>query len=303
MKPIFFMMVGLPASGKSTYAKTITVNDAPVNIHSSDLIRAELYGDENIQEDNDLVFKKLSERIKSDLINNQDTIYDATNIDWKRRKAFLESLNKIQCYKVCVFIATSYQDCLRQNKKRERVVPEYVIKNMYKNIWIPQRYEGWDNIAIIINSDYVDINTLFNGENGLNYISQDNPNHTLTIGNHCLKADAELELLNDRLPLELYMAALLHDTGKRFTKGFKNSKGEETDIAHYYQHHLVSAYDSMFYTKNYTDEQKLKIANYIQWHMQPFFFTEKSEQKFKKLWGEEFYNEIMLLHEADLRAK
>ena len=46
-----------------------------------------------------------------------------------------------------------------------------------------------DKINIIWNDEEYnfDIHELFNGANGLNKISQDNPNHTLTIGEHCLK--------------------------------------------------------------------------------------------------------------------
>ena len=39
------------------------------------------------------------------------------------------------------------------------------------------------------------------------------------------------------------------------------------------------------------------------WHMQPYFNKEeKTINKYKKLWGEELYNDIMLLHKADEAA-
>lgn len=300
MKPIFFMMVGLPASGKSTYARTITVNNYSANIHSSDSIRTELYGDENCQDNNDRVFGELSTRIKSDLTKGINTIHDATNINWKRRRSFLDSLNKIDCYKVCLFMATSYEDCLKQNELRERKVPVHVITNMYKNIYIPQNYEGWDDVIITMNSDPADFYELFDGGNGLNKINQDNPNHTLTIGEHCQKCHEEIDRSGEYVSVPLSQAALFHDIGKRFTKEFKNARGEPTDIAHYYQHQLVSAYDSLFYNP---ENIRLQVANYIQWHMQPFFSTtEKSQNKYRKLWGDKFYNDIMLLHEADKKA-
>ena len=104
---------------------------------------------------------------------------------------------------------------------------------------------------------------------------------------------------------ELNMSAMYHDIGKRFTKAFKDSKGEDTEIAHYYQHHLVSAYDSLFIFNKQGFEQEtiLKIANYIQWHMQPFFMdTDKAKNKFVNLVGQEFYDKLMILHEADVKA-
>jgi hypothetical protein len=45
------------------------------------------------------------------------------------------------------------------------------------------------------------------------------------------------------------------------------------------------------------------MAVLIRWHMQPYFWEKdnntKSQNKYRRLWGEELYNDIMLLHEAD----
>jgi predicted kinase/predicted HD phosphohydrolase len=297
------MMVGLPGSGKSLRAKNLAVKENAI-IHSSDTLRQELFGDENTQDNNEELFKELHRRIKQDLKGEQNVIYDATNISYKRRKAFLEELKKINCEKICYLVATPYEKCLDQNKSRKRQIPEYVIKKMYLSFYIPQYYEGWDKINIIWNDEEYnfDIHELFNGANGLNKISQDNPNHTLTIGEHCLKCAGICEELVD--DFELNMAALYHDIGKRFTKQFKNSKGEDTDIAHYYQHHLVSAYDSMFYLRWLDDYTMLNVVKYIQWHMQPFFIkTDKAKNKLINLIGQTAYEKLLILHEADKLAK
>ena len=299
----FIMMVGLPGSGKSLREKNLAVKENAI-IHSSDTLRQELFGDENTQDNNEELFKELHRRIKQDLKGEQNVIYDATNISYKRRKAFLEELKKINCEKICYLVATPYEKCLDQNKSRKRQIPEYVIKKMYLSFYIPQYYEGWDKINIIWNDEEYnfDIHELFNGANGLNKISQDNPNHTLTIGEHCLKCAGICEELVD--DFELNMAALYHDIGKRFTKQFKNSKGEDTDIAHYYQHHLVSAYDSMFYLRWLDDYTVLNVVKYIQWHMQPFFIkTDKAKNKLINLIGQTAYEKLLILHKADKLAK
>jgi len=300
----FIQMVGIVASGKSFYAQELARKENAI-IHSSDQLRIELYGDVNFQDKNGELFQELHRRIKSDLTNGKNVIYDATNLNYKKRKVFLEELKKINCIKECYLVTTPYEKCIEQNRQRERKVPEHVLERMYKSIFIPQFYEGWDDIHIIWNTEgyNFDTNLLFNGENGLNKIDQDNPHHTLTVGKHCLKCFQICEELLD--DFELNMAAMYHDIGKRFCKAFKNSKGEDTETAHYYQHHLVSAYDSLFIFNQQGFEQEtiLKITNYIQWHMMPFFMdTEKAKKKFANLVGQDFYDKLLVLHEADTKA-
>ena len=80
-----FMLCGLPASGKSTYAKELSKQEN-ANLHSSDNMRKILFGDENVNDKNEEVFSMLHKQIKLDLIDNKNVVYDATNINYKRRK-------------------------------------------------------------------------------------------------------------------------------------------------------------------------------------------------------------------------
>lgn len=294
----FIMLMGLPGSGKSTIAKELSIKENAV-LHSSDDLREELFGDVNNQEGNKLLFQELKERIDRDMCNGKSVIYDATNISYKKRKAFLESL-KAECYKECWLVATPYEICLSQNKRRGRNVPEKVIENMYKGIFIPQHYEGWDHIEIIFrNDDNFDMTELFKD---LDTISQDNPHHSLTIGEHCKKC---MEYVREQCDDDaVAMAGLLHDIGKKFTKRFEDSKGNPTEVAHFYGHQNVSAYLSLFYLKHMPVEKVLKIAKYIQWHMQPINATrERAKKKSIHLLGEAFYDNLLKLHEADIKAK
>jgi predicted kinase len=291
------MLVGLPASGKSTKAKELSIKYNAI-IHSSDALRKELYGDENSQDNNNDIFQIIHKRIKEDLKNCKSVIYDATNIDYKRRLALLSEFRNIECDKICVIMSTPYEICIEQNKQRDRQVPEYVIKKMYVNFHIPYWYEGWDDIQICYNHRKYIFPTEFI-YTYKNY-KQDNKHHEYTLGKHCLTcAEMTRPETNDQ---DIYNAALIHDCGKPFVKNFKNSKGEITEEAHYYQHHCVGSYDSLFYM---IDGDKLKIATLILWHMQPYFWEKdklhgnKHMNKYKKLWGDELFNDIMILHNAD----
>ena len=307
MTPKFIMLCGLPASGKSTYAKDLA-KLYNANIHSSDDIREELSGDINNQSINEVVFKTLHNRIKEDLKSGKNCIYDATNISYKRRMAFLSELNKISCIKICYLIATHYAECIYNNRHRERKVPEEVIERMYRHFDIPWYYEGWDKIEIVYRRDCL----IYYGRPSDFYINtinfnQDNSHHTLTLGEHCKEVWRELAEAVGEENDELIYAGLLHDCGKPFCKTFTNSRGEVTEQAHYYDHEKVGAYDALFYDVNsWLGIDSLKIAILIRWHMQPYFWerdnNEKTHIKYKKLWGEELYREIMWLHEADKNA-
>ena len=128
------MMVGLPGSGKSTYADKL--KEKGYVIHSSDNIREE-FGDINDQSKNNDVFVTLHRRIKTDLKDSKNVVFDATNLSRKRRMAFLRELKNIPCEKECVLIATPYEMCMAQNIKRDRKVPFEVIFNMLKSLIKP----------------------------------------------------------------------------------------------------------------------------------------------------------------------
>lgn len=313
-KPTFLMLVGLPGSGKSTYAKKY---EHMYTIHSSDAIRYELFGDENHQADNTVVFDTLHKRVKQDLEARKNVIYDATNISWKRRKAFLDSLKKIDCYKEAVVIATPYEVCLEQNERRERKVPEDVIERMYKNFDVPFYNEGWDAVVIAyMKPEYECCYGLYG-----NFVyetlefSQDNPHHKLSLGAHCVGARDYIDITVSKMPCEpvnfeeLRVAAVLHDCGKPFTKTFINSRGEETDIAHFYSHECVGAYNSLFYDMSDNLIDKAYVAALIRWHMIMHHFKSWKKSTVDKYTDEfinledEFWSNLKLLHDADNYAR
>ena len=311
----FIMMVGLVGSGKSTKAQKLA-EEYNANIYSSDAIREELSGDINNQDINDLVFKTLHKRVKEDLQNGKNCIYDATNISYKKRMAFLRELKNIPCAKICVLMATPYQECLKHNASRDRVVPEEVIERMYKNFNIPFFYEGWNQI--IVDYGEKEYHGYYGYPTSLMELTmgfdQNNKHHTLSLGEHLRSTAHNLPCYHneefDIYEYALIIAAILHDGGKIFTKDFHNGKGEPTEDAHYFNHNNVGAYDSLFYNDKMIGNNDswvwLYISVLIMWHMQPYFWekdnNEKLHCKYRNLWGEELYQNIMKLHEADKKA-
>ena len=69
---------------------------------------------------------------------------DATNINYKRRRDWLNRFNKYNVEKIAILVATPYEECIERNSIRKRKVPEEVITRMYQNFYAPQYYEGFN---------------------------------------------------------------------------------------------------------------------------------------------------------------
>ena len=294
-------LVGLPGSGKSTLANFYTVKG--YKVFSSDAIRAELYGDESVQDNPQKVFNLLHKRIKDALSAGENCIYDATNVKSKTRISFLNEIKNIPCTKECVIVWAPVEVCKERNAARDRKVPDYVIERMWKNFETPYYFEGWDEISIMNSTSENSEERVNNMVAKMRDFDQENSHHKLTLLRHCLEATVKMSEMRIDVNRDLFMAAYCHDCGKLYTKTFYNKKGELDKEAHYYNHQNVGAYEMLCPAK-VTNFNVLKISALICYHMHPYFWENnpKMEEKYKRLWGEDFYNDILLLHEADLAA-
>ena len=311
MKSVFYMLVGLPGSGKSSLAQKLikertmyyesAKSGKKIIWISSDKIREDFYGSEDIQGDSKEVFAEMKKRTEAALGAGNDVIYDACNINSKKRRAFLEQIKKFRCEKICVICATPYQLCLERDNGRDRVVGENVIRKMYLNWKTPYYYEGWDKISIY----FADASAESYGrprefvQQYMKY-DQENPHHLETLGEH-LNGTMEYLINNGKcLPDDnLAIAGLLHDCGKPFTKAFLDSKGNKTEIAHYYQHACTGAYDALFFQyPNKAMADILEISLLINLHMQPISWGGENKKK-ERLLGKKVYEDLLTLNEAD----
>lgn len=238
------MLVGLPGSGKSTHAQVY--ND--YTIVSSDDIRAELFGDASIQGDPKQVFAIAEDRVCNYLSNEQNVVFDATNINAKKRAAFLSRVRqRVQTgvHAVCVVVVASPEVCIQRQAQRDRKVPAEVIERMVRNFQVPYYWEGWNEIKVFRTDLSYSVEEDFNSQEDLPH---DNPYHAETVKEHMNIAESlaaqfaeERELFACDI-LFIKHVAKYHDIGKFYTKVFHNRKGEKTSVAHYYNHENVGAY-------------------------------------------------------------
>ena len=318
--PCMIMLCGLPGSGKSYLTRYLFV-DTPSGqhqvpaVHSSDAIRQELLGDANDQSQTQRIFQTLHKRIRRDLMDGKHVIYDATNLHRKQRRAFLQSLQKIPCQKICILMATEYALCCQRNKQRERTVPQEVMKDMVRSFQPPAYTEGFDKICLLYTTEQFahkrpfDSALYFQYEDEARLFDQHNEHHTKTLHDHCICA-AQHVMCYRPIDTVLSCAALLHDCGKPMTQTYYNAKGELDGNCHYYGHDNAGAYRSLFLAPAlnpaFDDDDVLYIANLIAYHMRPYTAWKSSEKAYQRdlrMCGRYFIEDVELLHEADMAAK
>lgn len=306
---ILRVMVGIPGSGKSTYAKEIQRDYQNWVINSSDAIREELYGSADEQSHNAEIFDAMLRRTIAALSVGMNCIYDATNLSAKRRANLITEIrrrvaNDVRCE--AVIIATPITECLKRNMSRERHVPSEVIHAMAKRFQMPALWEGFDEIKVYGNdspngikemNDYLDIAVR---------MEQDNPHHSLTVGHHMQKAYTLYTTQVASPKYTIAQALYFHDVGKIYCKTFRNMRGELTDVAHFYNHENIGAYMylSLVAVANINGTLRPSdniIVNLIAHHMD-LFKDEKYLEKVKVRFGEDFFNQLKEVNKYDKLA-
>lgn len=285
-RPSLILLVGIPGSGKTTYAEKY-IEENPNTVHlSSDKIRAELWGNEATQGDNNKVFSLMQSRAIDALNNGQNVVYDATNITRNDRSYIITlcpKFAKVECHIIWAPIET----CIERDIARERTVGKEVIDRMLKRFQPVWYDEGIHEIKLI-------------RPNGFNIgaygyqivdamkIPHDNPHHSLAIYDHCVEA-AEIAASRN-MNSDIECAAFIHDVGKPYVKAFIDSKGNTSNIAHFYSHDNVGSWIAY-------GASNVHIAWLVGNHMGPFMNT-----KYYNKLPTYLKKQIDLLHECDLEA-
>jgi predicted kinase len=144
-KGIVVLAIGLPGSGKSSWFKRHNV--VPL---SSDMVRSLLFDDVREQRFQDLVFSNLRSMLKARLIAKRPMNYvDATNLTPQERQHWIK-LAKDYNYEVhAVFFDVPLEVCVERHQRRDRVVPEDVMRRMAAKLKAPAFEEGFAKITVV----------------------------------------------------------------------------------------------------------------------------------------------------------
>lgn len=145
-----YMMIGIQGSGKTTYSNKLK-NELNIDILSSDILR-----DQRKDLKEEFIFPELYKLCRTKISNNEDFIYDATNITPKVRKRFFDNvlINNNNADVIAVYFIPNVELAqervkIRNLDKNERYLPLEVIKEYAKNLVEPTLEEGFKEILII----------------------------------------------------------------------------------------------------------------------------------------------------------
>lgn len=160
--PNFYMLVGAPGSGKSTWTRNFLskTSDEYVIISSDDIIVEwgklldpnMTYSDAFKKVDFKEVQKELNVRLMSAIADMKNIIWDQTNLTSKSRKGRVSRIPKVYD-KTCVVFKIENDELFKRLENRAQQegkrIPEKVVNDMIATFEEPSKSEGFDRIMYV----------------------------------------------------------------------------------------------------------------------------------------------------------
>lgn len=275
------VMVGIPASGKSTISKKREYRNPKSIRLSSDEIRMSLATDNNVE-----VFEKMNAKLRKEIDGSEyDNIYyDATNINRRRRRSLyrnIKSWNK-DIHVNIIFMSIPYATAIVRNSLRDEnsQVPDDVILRMHRQLQIPRIGVDCDSIEITgipIFSGDVDmyVRDIDKVENAFKYMNSqwameialsDTPHDCLPWHKESVFEHINMAISNSSTQT-MKEISLFHDLGKGICK-----VKDKTGYATYRNHADVGAHYHLNFTmltkrQSLEAERDLEVGEAIHQHM------------------------------------
>lgn len=154
-QPKLLALRGLPASGKTTYAKELA-NKGWVRVNKDDL-RAMLNNSKFSKDNESYILSLRDEIIISSLVQGKNVVVDDTNLDPKHLIQFEGIAAEFMADFEIRFFDVDVQECIKRNRQRPNPVPDKVIYTMYERYIAPPvtpvAYDDSKDECIIVDID------------------------------------------------------------------------------------------------------------------------------------------------------
>lgn len=143
-----YFMVGIPSSGKTTWAHQ---NLPGCVIVSNDDIREELFGDPADPYHLERVLKVAHNRVIRALKAGRDVVYDTTNISPRIRSLLLRRVRaeRLDVRVTAIVMEVAPEEAIAMQAGRARQVPHRTIRHFHRVFVVPRREEGFAEIRHI----------------------------------------------------------------------------------------------------------------------------------------------------------
>jgi predicted kinase len=149
--PNVFMLIGPPASGKSTVARALQARRARTIILSSDSLR-EFYQHWS----NAKIFREVHQRLAHALRHDQSVIFDATNTQPDYRRQVIVIGRKFNAKIIGIIMTTPLETCLTWHRSRQPIFGQQGLTNdaitrYYSELqrFPPRLDEGFDRLLTV----------------------------------------------------------------------------------------------------------------------------------------------------------
>lgn len=149
-KPVCHFLIGLPGSGKSTWARKSKLNLPIISsdsyIESLAAAKGKTYTDA-FAEVSDQAIKLFNQELNTAISNKESFIWDQTNLT---KNARANKLKKLKGYTIIGHFWNVPESELsqRRSNRKDKTIPYGVLKNMAATQQIPSPEEGFDQIFI-----------------------------------------------------------------------------------------------------------------------------------------------------------
>jgi len=168
------LLIGPPASGKTTLARTLAPlltapGEPPALVLSTDAIRTEVFGDASVQGPWIDIQQRLQQRLIEAVAAGIPVIIDATHARRPWRLALTQALLLPAPVEwIGWWLYTTLPTCLEWNRTRERQVPEAVVQEMAAALadphFGPSRAEGFAALCAVVPTHHDDLEPLLAAE-------------------------------------------------------------------------------------------------------------------------------------------